>query len=469
MHRSLESIVVWFFAAVLAWAPFPLGSNRQWSAALLICLIAFAYGAWILIADNVQQSAWRYVKRLAVPFVLVVLTLSWAVAQTLPFVPHEWIHPIWSMASESLGQSLAGAVSLDPWRTTFEVMKIAAFALAFFLVVLLGAEERRASFLLDVDIVAGTVYAAYGIGLAAFGMRQFELFYSTAPVGSRFAGPFVLKNSYATFAGLAAVAAVARLFSLAGGRMRRGQGGRVYALSLLNFLSGRGLIYLLALILCFSTIVFSASRAGAAAVVFAFFVLLVLAAPLAARRGQGMLATSGATVIVAILIGMYFASGDTLQRQLDLLVEAGGPDSIRIVAWDAATRMIHNAPVFGLGLGTFETAFPLYASETIPFVLDKAHNDWLEFAAGLGLPAAGAWWAALAWLTVICIRGVYVRHRHRVYSAVAVGASALVAFHSVFDFSLQIPAVSLTYATLLGLGVAQAFPTRSWRSLARPA
>jgi hypothetical protein len=42
-----------------------------------------------------------------------------------------------------------------------------------------------------------------------------------------------------------------------------------------------------------------------------------------------------------------------------------------------------------------------------------------------------------------------------------VAATALVGFHSIFDFSLQIPAIALTYAVILGLGVAQAAPTRN--------
>ena len=123
--------------------------------------------------------------------------------------------------------------------------------------------------------------------------------------------------------------------------------------------------------------------------------------------------------------------------------------------------MIADAPWFGLGLGTFQDAYPLYASQVLPFVMDKAHCDYLEFAAGIGLPAAIAWWIAIAWLTLLCLRGVRVRRRNRLYPLVAVAASVLVAVHSSVDFSLQLPAVALLYATILGLGVAQALPTRN--------
>jgi O-antigen ligase len=91
--------------------------------------------------------------------------------------------------------------------------------------------------------------------------------------------------------------------------------------------------------------------------------------------------------------------------------------------------------------------------------MDKAHNDILEFAAGFGLPAAFLWWGLLAWLVVICGRGVIVRRRYRMLPALGLAATILVAIHSIFDFSLQMPAVALTYAVILGIGVAQAFPT----------
>jgi O-antigen ligase len=123
--------------------------------------------------------------------------------------------------------------------------------------------------------------------------------------------------------------------------------------------------------------------------------------------------------------------------------------------------MISDAPLLGLGLGTFPDAYPLYASRVLPFVMDKVHNDYLESAAGLGLPAAIAWWTAWGLLVLDCARGTFRRRRNRQFVILAVGASVLVAIHSAFDFSLQIPAVSLFYATIFGIGLAQARSTQA--------
>jgi O-antigen ligase len=93
--------------------------------------------------------------------------------------------------------------------------------------------------------------------------------------------------------------------------------------------------------------------------------------------------------------------------------------------------------------------------------MDKAHNDYLELAAGLGLPAAVALWAAIAWLELFCLRGVFIRRRDRQYALVGFCAGILVAVHSSVDFSLQLPAIGLSYATLLGVGLAQGIRSQS--------
>ena len=51
------------------------------------------------------------------------------------------------------------------------------------------------------------------------------------------------------------------------------------------------------------------------------------------------------------------------------------------------------------------------------------------------------------------------RRKGRVYPAVAVAASVCVGLHALADFSLQVPAVAVSYAVLLGIGAAQ-----SWRT-----
>lgn len=54
-----------------------------------------------------------------------------------------------------------------------------------------------------------------------------------------------------------------------------------------------------------------------------------------------------------------------------------------------------------------------------------------------------------------------MRRKNRIYPLVGIGTTMLVGAHSSMDFSLQIPAVALTYSVLLGITLAQSFSSRN--------
>jgi hypothetical protein len=63
-------------------------------------------------------------------------------------------------------------------------------------------------------------------------------------------------------------------------------------------------------------------------------------------------------------------------------------------------------------------------------------------------------------LALTCLKGVRRRHRDWAYPALGVAASVLTGVHALFDFSLQIPAVAILYACILGIGCAQSSSSR---------
>ncbi len=104
--------------------------------------------------------------------------------------------------------------------------------------------------------------------------------------------------------------------------------------------------------------------------------------------------------------------------------------------------------------GSFEQTFPMFADDKTGNYR-KTHNDWLEMMFELGVPVAVLWLAVLGELAVRCLAGFFRRKRDHIYPVVGFSACILVGLHSLVDFSLQIPAVAITFAVLLGVGVAQ--------------
>lgn len=461
IRQAAGTAAVWLYIMALAWAPFPLGGAIAWAAGLQEILIALCCLLWVISVVGNPNEDWRSVRVIAVPGILVVFALGWACVQIIPGVPASWIHPLWSMTSQSLGVPVDGTISINPWRTESEILKLSSYVMAFWLVFRLGRKPETASLLLNAVIVIGASYAVYSFVLAFADTQQTEMFYAVPPRKTLLSGPFMLHNSFATYCGLAVIAATVKLFSMGSESIITGRGARRLVLTIVEFCLGRGAFILVAVLVAFAGVVASASRAGFASTMCGLFVLALVALIFLRRRSARLWAGAGALAAALPLLILLTFHGDTLADRIGQLLDNGTADATRLTLWAAANRMIADAPLLGLGLGTFEDAYPLYAAQVIPNVMDKAHCDYLEFAAGLGLSAAAAFWCALLWLVGVSFKGIQLRRRNRLYSLAVIASTIVVGVHSSVDFSLQLPAVSLSFATLLGLGVAQARPTRN--------
>jgi O-antigen ligase len=446
----------------LAWAPFPLGGALAWAPAVTALMVGFAGALWTASAAFDPAQALSALKIIWLPAALVVAVLLWAVVQSLPIAPASWTHPVWEMASDALGKPLSATISLNPWSTRSQVMQLGSYVMAFWLAFALARRSEMALRLLDAAIAIAALYAAYAFILAAIGEAHAPLIFGIPVMHMKYVtGPFVLHNSFATYAGLATLGAVLRLFDLAGQTVVTKRGLRQALLTSVQFVFGRGVWMLVAALLLFASVVASASRGGFIATVVALASLAVAAFFNGQRSPAQRWTLAGATIAVIVLLALVLSTGDMLGRRLAVVADAGNIDQVRIALWDASVRMIESTPWLGLGLGTFQDAYPMYAEHVYPFTMDRAHNDFLEFAAGVGLPAALAWWFALAWLAGLCLRGTFIRRRNRLYPLLGFGATILVAVHSTVDFSLQLPAVGLLFSLLLGIGVAQSQRTKN--------
>jgi O-antigen ligase len=125
----------------------------------------------------------------------------------------------------------------------------------------------------------------------------------------------------------------------------------------------------------------------------------------------------------------------------------------RATIWKDTIRLIDIHPWVGTGLGTFSIAYPAVQTSFEGRLVSHAHNDYLEFASELGIPAALLLFGGIFYLLLQSARS-FRRNENRLDRIVALGCFGSILsilLHSLTDFNLQIPANALVFAVVLGM------------------
>lgn len=450
---STEGVLLALFVCGLAWVPFWLGSNRPiaWGInAIVFPGLAALYELSLMLRGAPHPVK---IRRVGVSAGLFALVVIWILVQNVTWTPTDWQHPIWRLASDALGEPIAGTISVDPDLTALALLRLMTAVSAFWLALQLGHDPRRARILIWSVVGISAVYA--GAGLFAMGfMPTGRLFADLGP--SKFVtSTFVNQNHYVTFVGIGLIAGVAGILRLY--RRDLGQSGRLWRLKIATLITATGgpVALPLALVTVIMTsLLLTGSRGGIIATGFGMLALFVLNAP---KGGRGALRNEALLLLFAaagVVIGFLGFSDVVVGR----LAHQGLYDAGRPAVWILTLRSILAAPLLGFGYGTFSAVFPMFRDDSVGVagLWDKAHNTYLEIFQGLGLLFGAMLIGCVVILVWQCVKGARTRKRDATIPAIAASVSFLVGAHALVDFSLQIQAVALTYMAVLGAGVAQA-------------
>lgn len=198
-----------------------------------------------------------------------------------------------------------------------------------------------------------------------------------------------------------------------------------------------------------AALVLSGSRAGVVCFLVELLLLGVLTGIMGRRSQRWLLA---GVALAAVALAVWLGVGSTFQR----FVGREGTESSMGSRFQISSDTLHMFaahPVLGTGMGTFETAFPLYQSHYIGPIVNHAHDDYAELLSDGGLIGG---LCGLAFLWVLYRKGIRNLRHSRMPLTRSLYAGGLVACtglltHEFVDFNLHIMSNAVIFLTIAAL------------------
>ncbi len=347
--------------------------------------------------------------------------------------------------------ALSTLSSINREETIFEVMRLSTMVMVYFLVAYALSPKPDKKVLAFAIVGIGFLEATYGLSEFIMHRPLFQITWVNLPRSIlRVSGTLVNYNHFAglmemcIFLGFGLIMAV--------GTKERVQSELLAKRALLAIPCG---IMILALILSLSRGGWASFIAGA---LFFMSIFLWKEHPLWSR----VLAIA---FMVMILVGAFimgvnreplikrFESLETLYREPEQI-----SNDTRISIWKSTAGMIQDHPWTGTGWGTLRSAYPSYRRDYFFHGVEFAHNDYLQIAAGTGLPGL---FFFLLFLFMLFREGFHViRTQDQEFLAKAMpGVMAglfAILFHELVDFNLMIPSNAMIFFALAGIVAARA-------------
>jgi O-antigen ligase len=203
-----------------------------------------------------------------------------------------------------------------------------------------------------------------------------------------------------------------------------------------------------------TSIFLSGSRGG----MFSFLVQIVFFVLVSIRRKKSFRSMIPLSAFAVIVLGMLiWLGGEQLSHRFATFYthadsELSSNDRLHIDR--DAIKLFSHKPILGFGLGTFSDVYPQFRSFYTNFVVNAAHNDYLQLLVETGILGFGA----MLWFLIIVYKRAIVKLEGWTDDTNgAVGLAALLGIsgilvHSFVDFNLQIPANAAIFFVLCAIG-----------------
>jgi O-antigen ligase len=431
-------------AAVLAFG----GTEPISFAVVEIVLLGVVLALLVGIKDFEWSNTWR---RAAVPACLIGLVIFQLIP--LPGALARLLRPDNAALRANLpgsDQHSFSSLSIAPYNTRIHLTLLVCCVAVFVFARLLARDRASRRRIVTWLVALGTFEALYGLVQYLTGWQKIFGYVKKYNLEEA-TGTYINRNHFAGFLEMVIPFGVALLL-YENAKLPRtvmpGRNARVRRVLGDGRLSRIGL-WLFAATMMVAGLFFSLSRMG---IISALASLAVMAAFSGLQRKAGLWAAGGIMACGIILV-LWMGAGPALGRFGAISEEYASADESRWSLWKDTARLIGGHPLLGSGLGTFPVAFTRVQSTFLGQFVNHAHNDYLELASDLGIPAAALFFGSTGALLVRVARKAASPEVsfERAMALGCLGSIAAILLHSLTDFNLYIPANALVFSLILGL------------------
>jgi O-antigen ligase len=166
-----------------------------------------------------------------------------------------------------------------------------------------------------------------------------------------------------------------------------------------------------------------------------------------------------AVITISIGLGVFWlgpepvasriARGNGARGERESLYESRG------WIWRDSMRVFEAHPLLGVGMGAFETAFPMYSKSDGSLLVSQSHSDYLQVLTDCGILGGllAMWFIVAVWFNVF--NGL--RSHDSFSRSLSLGCGAAIfgmMVHSLFDFNLQLPSTALLFLLICAIASA---------------
>lgn len=424
-------------------SPVLLGSNRQIFELINLSLVSLAL-AFFIFSGNMSKllKGLNSTTRNLLIFMFLLVPL-WIAFQATPFSPKFLHHPIWG----ELNMSGSSAISINPGLTWSSLTSYLSLSIIFIGIYMAIYDIRSALKLQIICLLVINAVSLFGLVVIVFDLETLGIVEKNS-YSDWLTGTFVYKNAMSNFIGFGVVICVVYLIELL-------MNGR----SWVKNVSVTTQVFVISMNLVFLIVVqvMTGSRGGTISILIAIIFTLVLVfyskRKSKRKKDKMTLSTYIATIVMLLLVVIsfyYLAEG------------RGGSNSIssakvRLNLIIDGFSAVLDRPFLGHGVGAFIDVEPLYHQLNISnnILWNKLHTTHLELMLTLGLPVFLIAYYFIFMVLIRLFKRCVKSNTNWLLTLPAIAIVIELLVHALFDFTVQIPAVSLYALILISLSFNQ--------------